>query len=133
MFSRYVISFDNKNVVIIRLKVIGISIFKLSIDMLYIYVSYRLNSDKSTVDEIPGIMVDIDKSVPIRKEFNSGNEFVLQFMFCGFMNNINIPMVKVIKKGIKYLFLNPFFVLSFNKFGIVPKRKPVNIIYVSFG
>ena len=49
----------------------GIRTNRFRLDMLYMYIPYRLNRDKSMVDDIPGIIVDIDKSVPIRKYFIS--------------------------------------------------------------
>ena len=51
-----------------------------------------------------------------------------------FLNSVKmIPRVNVIRNGIMYLSLKPFFVACFNRWGTVPRRKPVKIVRVSFG
>ena len=59
------------NDVIINPIIDGIRTNRFRVAILYMYIPYRLNRDKSMVDDIPGIIVDIDKSVPIRKYFIS--------------------------------------------------------------
>lgn len=103
--------------------------------MLYIYIPYKLKRDRSIVDDIPGIIVDSDKSIPIEKNFINDIELyvTIQSVFFVSINSKIIPIVNVIKKGIRYDFLKPFFVASFKRLGMVPRRKPVKIIYVSDG
>ncbi len=49
---------------------IGKRINRFKVEILYIQIPYKFNIDKRTVEDIPGITVDMDRIIPINKYFS---------------------------------------------------------------
>ena len=63
-----------KKLVITSPKNAGIKTIRFKLEILYIYIPYRFNRERSTVDDIPGMIVDRDNSIPIKKYFKTDNK-----------------------------------------------------------
>lgn len=135
LFNSLVIILDKMNPPTRNPIIIGNSIVIFIVLMAFMQTPYMPIIDSSTVDEIPGIMVELAIRIPVANKRIQFLIFIsMLYMVVLLLQNSNIiPMEKVIKNSIRYLSLNPFLVDSCINEGIVPKISPTNTSDVMVG
>lgn len=135
LFNSLVIILDKMNPPTRNPIIIGNSIVIFMVLMAFIQMPYIPIIDSSTVDEIPGIMVELAIRMPVANKRIQFLIFIsmLQMVVLLLQNSNIVPIEKVIKNSIKYLSLNPFLVDSCINEGIVPKISPINTSDVIVG